>query len=154
MLTDNYIHVVIIIQVCGTQAHRANNFRNEMFLHLGYYVTESSGHNSEYNWWFRKRADLIKKYCGKHKGANWNPGEYAFILKHYQKQGKTWRNDIRKWLAHPEKIDLTSRKLRGIGLISIKQWITAMEGTMSIESQPGKGARVTIDIPLTDPEKT
>jgi alpha-galactosidase len=22
---------------------------------LDYYVTESSGHNSEYNWWFRKR---------------------------------------------------------------------------------------------------
>ena len=28
-----------------------------------YYVTESSGHNSEYNWWFRKRPDLIEKYC-------------------------------------------------------------------------------------------
>ena len=37
--------------------------RNEMYLHLGYYVTESSGHNSEYNWWFRKRPDLIEKYC-------------------------------------------------------------------------------------------
>ena len=37
--------------------------RNEMFLHLGYYVTESSGHNSEYNWWFRKRPELIEKYC-------------------------------------------------------------------------------------------
>ncbi|MCK4515043.1 MAG: alpha-glucosidase/alpha-galactosidase, partial [Spirochaetaceae bacterium] len=37
--------------------------RNEMFLHLDYYVTESSGHNSEYNAWFRKRPDLIEKYC-------------------------------------------------------------------------------------------
>ena len=35
--------------------------RNEMFLHLGYYVTESSGHNSEYNAWFRKRPDLIER---------------------------------------------------------------------------------------------
>src|SRR5512137_2620562 len=34
--------------------------RNEMFLHLDYYVTESSGHNSEYNAWFRKRPDLIE----------------------------------------------------------------------------------------------
>ncbi len=32
-----------------------------MFLHFGYYITESSGHNSEYNWWFRKRPDLIEK---------------------------------------------------------------------------------------------
>src|SRR5690349_9414219 len=37
--------------------------RNEMYLALGKYVTESSGHNSEYNWWFRKRPDLIEKYC-------------------------------------------------------------------------------------------
>ena len=54
----------------------------------------------------------------------------------------------------PETINYTSRDLRGIGLISIKQWITAMEGTMSIESQPEKGSRVTIDIPLTDSEQT
>ena len=46
--------------------------RNEMFLHLGYYVTESSGHNSEYSWWFRKRPELIEKYC--HPGTGWNPG--------------------------------------------------------------------------------
>ena len=52
--------------------------RNEMFLKLGYYVTESSGHNSEYTPWFRKRPDLIEKYCT--HGTNWNPGEYAFSL--------------------------------------------------------------------------
>ena len=37
--------------------------RNEMFRHLDYYPTESSGHNSEYSAWFRKRPDLIEKYC-------------------------------------------------------------------------------------------
>ncbi len=41
-----------------------------------------------------------------------------------------------------------SGELKGIGLISIRQWITAMEGTISIESEPGKGTRVTISIPL------
>jgi len=46
--------------------------RNEMYLQLGYYVTESSGHNSEYNAWFRKRPDLIEKYCT--HGTGWNPG--------------------------------------------------------------------------------
>ena len=35
--------------------------RNEMFLAFDYYVTESSGHNSEYNAWFRKRLDLIEQ---------------------------------------------------------------------------------------------
>lgn len=52
--------------------------RNEMFMKLGYYFTESSGHNSEYNQWFRKRPDLIDKYCT--HGGSWNPGKYAFSL--------------------------------------------------------------------------
>jgi signal transduction histidine kinase len=52
---------------------------------------------------------------------------------------------------NPEDLKKTSDELKGIGLISIKQWIAAMKGTMSIESQPGKGTRVAIDIPL--PEK-
>lgn len=69
--------------------------RNEMFLAFGYYVTESSGHNSEYNWWFRKRPDLIKKYCT--SGTGWNPGEYAYILKHYLNASKTWKKEVKKW---------------------------------------------------------
>ena len=61
-----------------------------MYLALGYYVTESSGHNSEYNWWFRKRPDLIEKYCT--HGTGWNPGEYAYILKEYQHTEATWKD--------------------------------------------------------------
>lgn len=60
------------------EIYNKEQVRNEMFLKLGYYVTESSGHNSEYNQWFRKRPDLIEKYCT--HGTNWNPGEYAFSL--------------------------------------------------------------------------
>jgi len=77
--------------------------RNEMFKHLGYYVTESSGHNSEYNWWFRKRPDLIEKYCI--HGTGWNPGEYAYILDEYLDREKTWKASIRKWLS-AGKVDL------------------------------------------------
>ena len=73
--------------------------RNEMFLALGYYVTESSGHNSEYNAWFRKRQDLIEKYCL--PGTGWNPGEYAYILKEYKRRESTWKDEIEKWLTEP-----------------------------------------------------
>ncbi len=72
--------------------------RNEMFKHFGYYVTESSGHNSEYNYWFRKRPDLIEKYCSPHEGANWNPGEYAFSLNLRLGRLDTWRADFDKWI--------------------------------------------------------
>jgi alpha-galactosidase len=73
--------------------------RNEMYLALGYYVTESSGHNSEYNWWFRKRPDLIEKYCT--HGTGWNPGEYAYILKEYQHNEATWKDQVKAELARP-----------------------------------------------------
>ena len=73
--------------------------RNEMYLALGYYVTESSGHNSEYNWWFRKRPGLIEKYCT--QGTGWNPGEYAYILKEYQYNEATWRDQVKEKLAQP-----------------------------------------------------
>lgn len=73
--------------------------RNEMYLALGYYVTESSGHNSEYNWWFRKRPDLIEKYCL--KGTGWNPGEYAYILKEYLETESTWKEIVKRELEEP-----------------------------------------------------
>ena len=76
--------------------------RNNMFNHLGYYVTESSGHNSEYVAWYRKRQDIIDEIA---KGTEWNPGEYGFILKSYQNRKDTWRNDIHEFL-NAETVDL------------------------------------------------
>ncbi|GAP06215.1 MAG TPA: alpha-glucosidase/alpha-galactosidase [Anaerolinea thermolimosa] len=78
--------------------------RNEMFKALGYYVTESSGHNSEYNWWFRKRQDLIEKYCT--HGTGWNPGVHAYILKEYQRREGDWKEEAKKWFAKETPISL------------------------------------------------
>ena len=78
--------------------------RNEMFLALDHYVTESSGHNSEYNWWFRKRPDLIEKYCT--HGTGWNPGEYAYVVKRYVERENDWREEAQKWFAAETPIDL------------------------------------------------
>ena len=84
--------------------------RNEMFKHFGYYVTESSGHNSEYNYWFRKRPDLIEKYCSDHEGAGWNPGEHAFSLNLRLERLKTWRNDFEDWIQNTEVDPKRSRE--------------------------------------------
>jgi alpha-galactosidase len=78
--------------------------RNEMFLALDYYVTESSGHNSEYNAWFRKRPELIEKYCL--PGTGWNPGEYAYVLKEYQKRDHSWKEDAKSWFDKETPISL------------------------------------------------
>ena len=81
--------------------------RNEMFLNLDYYVTESSGHNSEYNWWFRKRPELIEKYCT--HGTGWNPGVHAYLVDRVLEQNQTWREDTQAWLNSPEPIKLDTR---------------------------------------------
>jgi alpha-galactosidase len=86
------------------EIYNEEQVRNEMFLAFDHYVTESSGHNSEYNWWFRKRPDLIEKYCT--NGTGWNPGEYAYILKHYQQREGDWQQEIEAWLDHPSPLDL------------------------------------------------
>ncbi|MEI7435898.1 MAG: alpha-galactosidase [bacterium] len=86
------------------EIYNAEQVRNEMFLALDYYVTESSGHNSEYNWWFRKRPDLIKKYCT--TGTNWNPGHYAYILNDYTSRKKTWKKSLQDWFKKGAPIDL------------------------------------------------
>lgn len=76
--------------------------RNEMFRHLGYYVTESSGHASEYVSWFRKRPDLIEKYCT--HGTGWNPGLYFMALEDYEKNEKTWRQEFLDWADNPTNL--------------------------------------------------
>lgn len=81
----------------------AEPVRNEMFLNLGYYPTESSGHNSEYNAWFRKRPDLLEKYCT--HGTEWNPGLHRYILDEYLARETAWEQEFEKTLE--EEVDLS-----------------------------------------------
>lgn len=74
--------------------------RNEMYKNLGYYPTESSGHNSEYSPWFRKNEREIEKYCT--HGTGWNPGEHAYILKEYFAREDTWKDEIEDWIENGE----------------------------------------------------
>jgi len=77
---DTDLYPILREKVKQPEIYNQEKVRNEIFKTFGYYVTESSGHNSEYTPWFRKRPDLILRYCSP-EGANWNPGEYAYSLK-------------------------------------------------------------------------
>jgi len=59
--------------------------RFEVMFHFGYFVTESSGHMSEYVPYFRKRPDLIRKYC-----REGYLGESGFYAKNWPK----WRRAL------------------------------------------------------------
>ena len=73
--------------------------RFEIMLHFGAFVTESSGHFSEYVPYFRKRPELIERYC-----RSGYRGETGF----YANNWPTWRerNDasIREMLAGTREI--------------------------------------------------
>jgi alpha-galactosidase len=72
--------------------------RNDLFLHLGYYVTESSGHNSEYVAWYRKRKDLIEKYCT--HGTGWNPGRQRGVWTKAQRHENRLR-EFSRFVGNP-----------------------------------------------------
>lgn len=78
--------------------------RNEMFQQLGYYVSESSGHNSEYNPWFRKRDDLLEQYCM--HGTSWNPGVPNFMVEYYLKKWDTWKGELSDAAQGKDSLDL------------------------------------------------
>jgi len=49
----------------------------------------------------------------------------------------------------PQKeLDDSSTSVKGLGLFNIKEWITAMNGDLQIESMAGQGTRIIIGIPL------
>jgi alpha-galactosidase len=82
------------------EIYNEEQVRNEMFLHLDYYVTESSGHNSEYNAWFRKRTDLLEKYCT--HGTGWNPGrDIVEMIKSFPEDARDQRRneEFNKWIS-------------------------------------------------------
>jgi alpha-galactosidase len=85
------------------EVYNEEQVRNEMFLAFDYYVTESSGHNSEYNPWFRKRPDLLEKYCT--HGTGWNPGLSQYILKEYSRREHDWRVEIDRWFEQPADLE-------------------------------------------------
>lgn len=76
--------------------------RNEIFRHFGYYVSESSGHVSEYVSWFRSHPETIRKYFATPDGG------YGCILEEYlkRKQKRHWQAMLAKMKAGIETMPL------------------------------------------------
>ena len=85
------------------QVYNIDTTRFEMLKHLGYFVTESSGHNSEYNPWFRKRPDLLQKYT---PGGGWNGGT-GFILQLYGADRQDYEAQLERIASGEEPLDLS-----------------------------------------------
>jgi len=92
---------------------RDNRTRVEMLRRLDYYVTESSGHNSEYNPWFRKRPDLLEKFAG--EGFN---GETGYVKKLYSTRRGVHMGQMREAAEQAEPYDMTPSHEYGAFIIN------------------------------------
>ncbi|MCD6334716.1 MAG: alpha-galactosidase [Candidatus Latescibacteria bacterium] len=75
--------------------------RFEIMRHFGVFPTESSGHFSEYIPYFRKREDLIEKYC--REGYR---GETSFYANNWPRWRRETDERLRKYLSGEEAISL------------------------------------------------
>ena len=84
-----------------TAIYEQDPIRFETMLHLGAFVTEGSGHSSEYTGYFRKRPDLIEKYTR---------SEYLGETGFYANNWPRWRQESDEWiqrmLAGEEEVPL------------------------------------------------
>jgi alpha-galactosidase len=84
------------------EVYERDPVRFEIMRYFGAFVTESSGHFSEYVPYFRKRPDLIERYC--------RPG-YRGETGFYANNWPTWREEndasIREMLAGKREIPFT-----------------------------------------------
>ncbi|MHA1730503.1 MAG: family 4 glycosyl hydrolase, partial [Promethearchaeota archaeon] len=64
----------------------SEKLRWDVMKATGYYMTESSGHLSEYLPYYRKRADLLEKFRGAEKG--FDSLEHAVDMKNFERDSK------------------------------------------------------------------
>ncbi len=76
--------------------------RFEMMRHLGAFVTESSGHTSEYTAYFRKRPDLIDKYM--RPGYR---GESGFYANNWPRWVEESAQELREYLSGEASFELS-----------------------------------------------
>jgi len=75
--------------------------RFDMMLHFGYFITESSGHLSEYVPYYRKRPELLKKYC---RDADFL-GRSGFYVDIWPRSRKSADRRHRKQISGEQEID-------------------------------------------------
>lgn len=85
-----------------SEVYNEEQVRFEMFKHLGYFSPEGSGHHSEYVAWFRKRPDLIEKYCT--HGTGNDPG-HAVTPERRIKAAQMRKQKLDEWMNSPVDLE-------------------------------------------------
>jgi len=86
------MYPLLLARTRDKDVYESDPVRFETMLHLGCFVTESSGHFSEYVPWFRKRPDLIERYT--RPGYRGESGFYANNWPAWRAKADEWIGDL------------------------------------------------------------
>jgi alpha-galactosidase len=101
---DAYPELKRILSDTETIARENERVRCHMMEHFGYFMTETSGHLSEYVPWYRKRNDLIEKYMGPGFG-----GEPGFYLRLCEEDRQKFYDEVNRQISGEKPANLTAR---------------------------------------------
>jgi alpha-galactosidase len=88
--------------------------RGEVMRHFGYFMTESSGHLSEYLPWFRKNNKALELYCDQPGLAGESGFAYAFAKLMNDKFGSTDYLEYESGKLEPRSVDYCSYILESL----------------------------------------
>ena len=99
--TSLYPKLMAMAKNRDSEFSKAEPVRSDMMLHFGAFITESSGHLSEYLPYYRKRKDLLEKYTD--TGYR---GEESFYANNWPTWRKTADENRDKMLSGEKELDL------------------------------------------------
>ncbi len=122
------------------EVYEADPVRFEMMFHFGAFTTESSGHLSEYVPYFRKRKDLLKKYC--RDGYRGGSGFYADCWPKWRKDCDRRRNELAKDITKmslERGVEYASEIIEGHRFNRMKTIYGSVSNTGLIPNLPSSG---------------
>ncbi|HID01901.1 MAG TPA: HAMP domain-containing protein [Desulfobacterales bacterium] len=144
MIFDLYPHVLDDRGLVAAMNWYANNFNERTGVTVSVYGGEEDlGLSESQNIYLFRAFKGLLHNAWKHAGA----GEVVATVKRRGEYVRMTVDDEGDGFD-PELVHNLSDDLQGIGLVSIQQWVAVMDGNMNIESQAGKGTRVSLEVPL------
>lgn len=123
------------------EIYKKDKVRFEIMRNFGYFQTESSGHGSEYVQYFRKRQELIDKYCSNdfpfvnEEGIDWNAmsaGVSGAALECVRRMRQRIFNHVEEFRSGKRQVEKTSSEEYGIQLIHAMTCNEAMEANLNV----------------------
>ncbi len=122
------------------EVYKKEKVRFEILRHFGHFVTEGSGHNSEYNQYFRKRPDILERFCmsdfqdGKDgdPGHRMGAGEPGAAMKVCEFLQKSAAKRVERLLSGEEELEVKPSAEYGMQVVSAIETKKPMRANLNV----------------------